>query len=172
MVGARGKLLRVNGKLCEYLGYSQDELLEMSVRNITHPEDAEEDIEIGPPGSGGETNTYSLEKRYLRKAGSVVWANVSASLVRDASGEPDYFIGVVEDISQRKGAEERTQFLANLTQALQAADGPEEVKAAASLLLGEHLGADLCAYAEVETDEDHFDVVGAYSSANGPPGSK
>ena len=163
LVGIGGDLLRVNEKLCEILGYGQDELLGMNVGDVTHPEDLPEDLDKAGRALGGEMDAYSLEKRYFRKDGSVVWAKVSASLVRGPEGEAEYFIGVVEDITQRKEAEERARFLAALDRALQPTVDPDEVMATTARMLGEHLGADRCAYAEVEADEDHFRITGDYT---------
>lgn len=106
-----GRWLRVNRKLCDIVGYRPDELLSKSFQDITHPDDLSSDLEFVGQVLAGEINTYTLEKRYLRKDGSIVWINLSVSLARQPDGSPDYFISVVEDISARKEAE------ANLTEA-------------------------------------------------------
>jgi two-component system, sensor histidine kinase and response regulator len=100
-----GKLLRVNRKLCDILGYTREELLEMTVEEATHPEDLEKDLEQAHQVLAGEIETYSMEKRLFRKDGSIVWINLTVSPVQDPSGEPNYFIAVVEDITERKRAE-------------------------------------------------------------------
>jgi len=101
-----GRFLRVNRKLCEITGYERDELLELNIRDVTHPDDIEADVKFGESLEKGEIPTYSMEKRYIRKDGAITWVNLTVSLVRKASGDPDYFIDVVEDISARKQAEE------------------------------------------------------------------
>lgn len=106
-----GRWLRVNRKLCDIVGYHPDELLSKSFQDITHPDDLSSDLEFVGQVLAGEINTYTLEKRYLRKDGSIIWINLSVSLVRQPDGSPGYFISVVEDISARKEAE------ANLTEA-------------------------------------------------------
>ena len=104
-VGTDGRWLRVNGKLCEITGYSREELSGMTFQDITHPDDLGADLDQLRRLLAGEIETYSMEKRYFRKDGSVVWINLTVSLVRGASGEPAYLIAVIEDVSRRRRAE-------------------------------------------------------------------
>jgi PAS domain S-box-containing protein len=110
-VGTDGRWLRVNRHLCEILGYTQEELLGMTFQDITHPDDLEADLEQTRAILRGESQLFSMEKRYVRKDGSPVWVNLTVSLVREASGEPRYFISVIEDISERKRVEEERDLL-------------------------------------------------------------
>ncbi|MGH3145048.1 MAG: PAS domain S-box protein [Rubrobacter sp.] len=110
-VGIDGRWLRVNPRLCEIVGYSQEELLARTFQDITHPDDLDADLERVRRLLAGELRTYTTEKRYVKKEGSEVWVNLTVSLVRDAAGEPGYFIAVVEDISGRKKAEEERDLL-------------------------------------------------------------
>jgi PAS domain S-box-containing protein len=110
-VGIDGRWLRVNRRLAEIVGYEPDELLETTFQDITHPEDLEGDLAQVRRLLAGELQTYTLEKRYLRRDGSAVWVNLTASLVRAASGEPAYFIAAIEDISARKKTEEERDLL-------------------------------------------------------------
>jgi PAS domain S-box-containing protein len=105
-VAIDGTFLRVNQRLCHLLGYARDELLACSFQQITHPDDLNADLELLNQVLDGRRETYAMEKRYLRKDGSVVWANLTVSLVRDAESEPAYFISIVEDIDDRKAMEE------------------------------------------------------------------
>jgi diguanylate cyclase (GGDEF)-like protein/PAS domain S-box-containing protein len=100
-----GRFFRLNQKFCDIIGYSRIELLERTFQDITHPEDLPASLELKRQLLAGEIPYYSLEERYVRKDGSIVWVNMMLSLMRDAIGEPKYFIGVVEDISARKQAE-------------------------------------------------------------------
>ena len=105
-VAQDGSWVRVNDRLCEIVGYEREELLEITFQDITHPDDLDADLEQARQLLDGQIETYSMEKRYLKKDGSVVWINLTGSLVREAAGEPAYYIAVVEDISERKRAEE------------------------------------------------------------------
>ncbi|HEY9743045.1 MAG TPA: PAS domain S-box protein [Coleofasciculaceae cyanobacterium] len=104
-VAKNGQWLRVNQKLCDIIGYTSEELLERSFQDITHPEDLDADIGYVRQVLASEIQTYSMEKRYIHKNGSLVWINLTVSLVRKEDGEPDYFISVIEDIRERKQAE-------------------------------------------------------------------
>src|ERR671932_1553188 len=104
-VGVDGRWLRVNQRLCEIVGYTQDELLEKTFQDITHPEDLDADLQQAGRLLAGEIATYSMEKRYTKKEGSIVWINLTSSLVREPSGEPSYYTVMIEDISERKRTE-------------------------------------------------------------------
>ncbi len=100
-----GGFIRVNQRLCDIVGYTQAELRQMAFQDITHPDDLGADLELMQALLAGQRQSYSLEKRYCRKDGAVIWGKLTASLKRTEQGDPEYFIGVVEDISRRKAAE-------------------------------------------------------------------
>ena len=106
-VSTEGKFIRLNQKFCEIVGYTKDEMLNLSFQHITHPDDLEIDLEYVRQVLRGEKNNYSLEKRYCRKDGSLIWVNLTVSLLLDDSGEPKYFISVINDITQSKRVAER-----------------------------------------------------------------
>ncbi len=112
-VAPDGRWLRVNQRLCDIVGYDHDELMAATFQDITHPDDLEADLTNARRLLAGEMATYSMEKRYVRKDRSVVWARLTVSLTRTPHGEPDYFISVVEDVSQKKEVEEQFRTLAD-----------------------------------------------------------
>jgi PAS domain S-box-containing protein len=101
-----GRFLRVNQKFCTILDYSRDELLQRTGQEITHPADLDVGVDLAEALLRGESPGFTLEKRYVRRDGSPVWVDLSVSLQRDGAGNPDYFIGIVQDISNRKRLEE------------------------------------------------------------------
>jgi PAS domain S-box-containing protein len=101
-----GLLLRVNDRFCEITGYSRQELLGRRPVQITHPDDVAMDEQIGQQVMAGEISGYNREKRYIRKDGATVFVHLSISVLRDSSGQPLHLIGIVEDITARKQAEE------------------------------------------------------------------
>jgi len=100
-----GKFLLVNQKLCEILGYSRQELVEKRFQEITWQEDLASEEELVRQLLAGEIENFSLEKRYIRNDGELVWANLTVSLLREQNGT-QFLMGVVEDIRERKQAEE------------------------------------------------------------------
>lgn len=101
-----GKWLEVNQVLCDIVGYPHDELVQLSFQDITHPADLQEDLGLAEQLLIGEITHYHLEKRYVRKNGDLVWIKLSATLVRDTENLPLYFVAVVENIHDRKLAED------------------------------------------------------------------
>jgi len=105
-VSPDGKFLRLNQKFCDIVGYSQEEMLALTFQDITHSDDLDVDLEYVRQVLAREIENYSMDKRYLRKDGSIVWVSLTVSLVFDKEGNPKYFVSVIQDISERKKAEE------------------------------------------------------------------
>ncbi|MFA6289919.1 MAG: response regulator [Opitutaceae bacterium] len=101
-VDVDGKFLRVNDKLCEITGYPREELLKLTFTDLTAPEDRAEGNDARRAVLARAHNAYTLEKRYRRKDGGMLWVNVVTTLLRDSAGEPKYFISVISDITERK----------------------------------------------------------------------
>jgi PAS domain S-box-containing protein len=110
-VAADGRLLRVNDKFCSIVGYTREELVQLTFQDITYPDDLAPDLRLVREVLAGSRESYAMEKRYRRKDGALVWVDLTVSLVRTASGEPRHFISVVEDITERKRADERVRQL-------------------------------------------------------------
>jgi PAS domain S-box-containing protein len=102
-----GRFLRLNQKFCDLVGYTHEEMLNRTWMDITYPEDLDAGLELVQRMWQKEIDTYTLQKRYIRKDGSIIWVNIACSLVRESSGEPKYTIALVEDISDRKQAEDK-----------------------------------------------------------------
>jgi PAS domain S-box-containing protein len=122
--GADGRLLRVNDALCEMLGRSREQLLEMTVFDYTHPEDAEEDAALYARQVAGEFDNYVLRKRALTADGATICLDIHSSSVSDASGFR-YGVRVIQDVTEAKHLEDRLRdgerHLRNLLEAMPAA---------------------------------------------------
>jgi PAS domain S-box-containing protein len=108
-VGKDGRFMRVNDRYCEITGYTRDELLEMGPLDLDHPDDREVDRDRVRRFVTGVDPFYRAEKRYLRKDGSLTWVRVAANLLRDESPESVHSAAIVEDVSERKQAEQALQ---------------------------------------------------------------
>jgi PAS domain S-box-containing protein len=106
-VDSSGRWVKANLALCEMLGYSEEELLERTFADLTHPEDVGTDIEQLRRLVSGEISSYHRIKRYVRKDGRMIWVSIAVSAVHDAAGRPIYFIGQMEDITFRRAVEEQ-----------------------------------------------------------------
>jgi PAS domain S-box-containing protein len=106
LAGLDNRLLRVNAAFARLLGYSREELLRRSTEDITHPDDLAESRRHRQALLSGESRHYEVEKRYLHKSGRALSCLTNVTLVRSASGQPLVFVGQVQDISERKRAEE------------------------------------------------------------------
>lgn len=105
LVGLDGTFARVNRVLCEITGYAAEELTKLTFHDITHADDLDTDVALSKQLAGGEIPRYQLEKRYIRKDGSVVDIMLSGSILRGPGNAPLYYIAQVEDISERKRVE-------------------------------------------------------------------
>ncbi len=107
LVGTDGQFLQVNQALCTMLGYSEAELLATDFQSLTHPEDLGKGLDCMRQLLAGETLACHFEKRYYHKQGSIIWALLSATLVRDGMGNPLHLVSQILDVTERKQAEEK-----------------------------------------------------------------
>jgi diguanylate cyclase (GGDEF)-like protein/PAS domain S-box-containing protein len=113
IVALDGRWLRVNATLCEITGYSEEELLGSTFKDITHPDDLSRNTAELDELISGRARSVRMEKRYLRPNGRTVWVNVSSSLIHDADSRPLHIVSQIEDVTDRKRAETRLQELAD-----------------------------------------------------------
>ena len=106
-----GELVRVNPRFCDITGYTADELCRLRIQDITHPDDLDADLANLQRLRSGEIDTFSMEKRDLRKDGAVVWIEASRAVVRDPDGSPLLFVGAVRDITAQRQAEAEVRTL-------------------------------------------------------------
>ncbi|HTP97272.1 MAG TPA: PAS domain S-box protein [Burkholderiales bacterium] len=97
-----GRFVQVNRRMCDMLGYSREEMLALDFRQVVHPDDLTLNVEQHRRLTSGESRTYTLEKRYIRKDGTPVWSSTSVSRIDGADGEYRAAVAVIEDISERK----------------------------------------------------------------------
>lgn len=112
--GLDGRWLRVNDRICAITGYTREEMLSSRFQDITHPDDLKASNALSRDLLAGKSQTYSTEKRYIRKNGQCIWVNLTVSLVRTPTGAPSYFISVIEDISAHKALEQQRSDLLSI----------------------------------------------------------
>ena len=101
-----GRLVKVNKKFRDIIGLNKDAALSDTFMSITHPDDLQEDLDNMEKLLKGDIREFSMEKRYIRKDGSIVWGNLTVSALWASGQSPDNHIAIVEDITDRKKAEE------------------------------------------------------------------
>ncbi len=106
LVDVTGKLIASNPALHRIIGYSSEELLTMTLVDYTHPDDATDDLALYQELLAGKRDYYQMEKRFIKKNGELFWGRLTVSAIRCAQGEIQFTFGTVEDINERKQAEE------------------------------------------------------------------
>jgi PAS domain S-box-containing protein len=177
LAGLDGHFVDMNRKFTEILGYTADELRALTFLAITHPDDVAETSRLVKQLLAGEIPEYVVEKRYIRKDGTHMWSRTTVTLMREPAGQPERFVGVVEDITLRKRAEaalvEETRILEllNETGRLLASEVDlhpllQAVTDAATELSGAELGAFF-----YSTTDDNGDAFRLYTLSGAPPES-
>jgi PAS domain S-box-containing protein len=106
IIGLDGTWLLVNPAMCALLGYAENELLSTDFQTLTHPDDLEEDLRQLRLLVSGEIPSYTIEKRYFRANGAIMWGMLSVGMVRNAEGQPDHFVSQVLDITEQRRLDE------------------------------------------------------------------
>jgi len=104
-IGLDGEWLLVNNRYCEMLGYSEAELRTKTLQDLTYPDDWDATLTVHHRLLAGEISSHTIEKRYIRKDGTIYWGRLHRSLVRDRENRPKYFVAVVEDVTKKIEAE-------------------------------------------------------------------
>jgi PAS domain S-box-containing protein len=141
-LGSDERFIEVNDRFCQITGYSRQELLGMTPGDLIHPDDRQHEEEVLSAYLQGLTGDYQAEKRYVRKDGRIIWVQVTAALIRDCQGKAYRSAGIIQDITERKQAEEALrkskdelelrvqERTAELVKAKEAAEEAVKVKAA------------------------------------------
>jgi diguanylate cyclase (GGDEF)-like protein/PAS domain S-box-containing protein len=111
-VAANGRFIWCNSRFCEMLGYDEDELLERTIRDVSHPDDVRLADHDRSRMHEGEIASLTVEKRYLRRDGATIWVRITGAPRRAPDGSLLYDVSIVEDITVRKTAEDKVQYLA------------------------------------------------------------
>jgi PAS domain S-box-containing protein len=116
MISPDFRFLRANDALCRLLGYSEEELVSLTFADLTHPEERQRDLGQVRGMLAGEIDNYDVEKRYLHRNGEIIWAKVNVTLLRDGERQPLFFLPIIQDITDRKRAEQQLQDQVDFTQ--------------------------------------------------------
>jgi diguanylate cyclase (GGDEF)-like protein/PAS domain S-box-containing protein len=116
MVNLEGRFFRVNQAFCQMLGYEEKELLGMSVAEVTLEEDLPQTRDIGEKLRSGEEEIAQVEKQYRHRSGSVVWASITVSLIRDAENRPLHNVVMAQNITARKQTETLQQAIYHISE--------------------------------------------------------
>jgi PAS domain S-box-containing protein len=106
LVNESGYPIKTNPALQSMLGYSEDELARTPIVTFSHPDDVDTDMAAFQEMVSGQRDLYRVDRRLVRRDGRVIWSQLTASVARDASGKPLFIIGMMEDITERKDAED------------------------------------------------------------------
>ena len=157
-----GRFIFVNQAFCDMLGYSEAELIGKTIWEISHEADVQRNKRLFER-MVREGESFQLEKRLVRRNGSVLWINVGTSPLQDAGGRIRGATSIVVDITRRKRAEEalldsarRSLYLSAMSDAIRPLSDPARIQSEAMRLLGDHLKASRAAYLEVEPDGSAF----------------
>jgi PAS domain S-box-containing protein len=172
------RFLRVNAAFARLFGYSEEEMLKLSMAGITHPDHLAESYARRQALLAGEGHFFQMEKRYLHKDGHAIWGLTNVALVRDPDGRPLLYVGQVQDITERKQSEAAlaeharlASLVADVGVALTHGDALHETLTRCAEAMVRHLGA---AFARIWTVNEAQDVLelqasaGLYTHLDGP----
>jgi diguanylate cyclase (GGDEF)-like protein/PAS domain S-box-containing protein len=103
----RGRFLKANQCYCDMTGYQDEDLLHLRIHDLTHPDDVDVDAKLNAQLAAGRFASYTIEKRFYRKDGRLMWGGLAISIKRNAEGEPQYLVVIMEDITRRREIEQK-----------------------------------------------------------------
>ncbi len=119
-------ILEVNDQICKILGYDRSELVQLNWADLTHPDDVSADIAYLNRVLSGKLDGYELDKRFIRKDGHIIYAAISVKCLRRSDGSVDYFVALIQDISERKRIEAREHLALDVLKHLNQMGGTED----------------------------------------------
>lgn len=152
LVAMDGAILRVNDSLCTMLGYSEPVLLERNVVDLAHPEDRHIDDDDVREVVRGRVPSYTVDRRYVRCDGIVVWCRQSVSVVRNADGDPQYFITHLQDVTSERASRDRLRDAAHTDELTQLANRRRALEAVASAQAAVHATGTHAAVVYIDLD--------------------
>ncbi|HEY6403129.1 MAG TPA: PAS domain S-box protein, partial [Blastocatellia bacterium] len=168
MLDAQGRVVSWNPGAERIKGYRAEEIVGRDFSVFFTPEDIESSSAQRVLEIAEAEGRYEVSGWHVRRDGSRYWASGVIAAVRDDRGRLRSFTVITRDATDRKLSEKRIRFFADLDQALRPLAAPEEIMGAAARMLGEFLGADRCAYAEVESDEKYLQITNEYTRGELP----
>jgi PAS domain S-box-containing protein len=158
-----GRILRTNETFCRIVGRSKSEIIGFTTHEYTHPADRGLAIHYIREIESRHALRASFEKRYIRPDGAAIWARATLSPLFDEGGQLSRLLGIIEDISEQKSAEDRIRFLMLVSDVVRPLTDPDEITSIIVRMLGEHMEVDRCAYAEIGPDQDTMFLTGSYT---------
>jgi PAS domain S-box-containing protein len=168
MLDAQGRVASWNPGAERIKGYRANEIIGRDFSIFYTPEDVESGMPQRILEIAATEGSYDESGWQIRKDGSRFWASGVIAAAQDDRGRLFGFTVITRDITERKMIDEKIRFLADLNQALRPLSDPEEIMAAAARMLGEYLGVDRCAYAEVEANENYLEITSDYTRGDIP----
>ena len=166
-VDLAGRLTLVNQKYCDITGYSADELYQRRMQDITHPEDLPRNIELFTRMLT-EGTPFEIEKRYIRKDGSIVWVNNSLYVICDRHSQPQSVVAIALDITERKRREAHGAFLSEIGEDFSRFSTANEIMQAIGAKIGAYLQITTCNFADVDVTHGQVTVHHGWSSPDVP----
>ncbi len=131
-------IVEVNDRICEILGYEREELMQTTWAELTHPDDLSADIANFNRVLAGEIDGYTMDKRWLRKDGRIIYTTISVKCVRRADGSVDYFVALLQDNTERKRAEQEREITIEFLRLVNESTGTRDlIKAATTFFQGQ-----------------------------------